>query len=49
MTDTLIECRRLCKDYDMGGEVIHALRDVDLQIGQRDAFFGQIGPFSTRG
>jgi len=34
MTDTLIECRRLCKDYDMGGEVIHALRDVDLQIGR---------------
>ena len=34
MTDTLIECRGLCKDYDMGGEVIHALRDVTLAIGR---------------
>ena len=34
MTDTLIECRGLCKDYAMGGEVIHALRDVSLEIGR---------------
>jgi putative ABC transport system ATP-binding protein len=34
MTDTLIECRGLCKDYHMGGEVIHALRDVTLEIGR---------------
>ena len=34
MSDTLIECRGLCKDYDMGGEVIHALRDVTLAIGR---------------
>ena len=34
MKDTLIECRSVCKDYDMGSEVIHALRDVSLQIGR---------------
>ena len=34
MNDLLIECRGLCKNYDMGGEVIHALRDVDLEIGR---------------
>jgi len=34
MNEALIECRGLCKNYDMGGEVIHALRDVDLLIGR---------------
>jgi putative ABC transport system ATP-binding protein len=45
MTDTLIECRGLCKDYQMGGEVIHALRDVDLRIdrGEHVAITGASG------
>ena len=34
MNDTLIQCRSVCKDYDMGGEVIHALQDVSLTINR---------------
>lgn len=43
MTDVLIECRSVCKDYDMGGEVIHALRDVSLTIG-RGEYVAIMGP-----
>jgi putative ABC transport system ATP-binding protein len=45
MTETLIECRGLCKDYHMGGEVIHALRDVTLNIdrGEHVAITGASG------
>ena len=45
MNDTLIECRGLCKDYPMGSEVIHALRDVDLHIarGEHVAVTGASG------
>ncbi|MEM9300902.1 MAG: ABC transporter ATP-binding protein [Pseudomonadota bacterium] len=32
----LIECRGLCKEYLLGGETIHALRDVDLGIDAGD-------------
>lgn len=32
MDKLLIESRSLCKDYDMGGEVIHALKNVNLKI-----------------
>jgi putative ABC transport system ATP-binding protein len=43
--DPLIECRGLCKDYAMGGGVIHALRDVDLDIagGEHVAVTGASG------
>jgi putative ABC transport system ATP-binding protein len=41
----LIECRSVCRDYDMGSEVIHALRDVDLEIerGEYVAITGASG------
>ena len=43
INDTLIECRTVCKDYDMGGEVIHALRDVSLRIN-RGEYVAIMGP-----
>ena len=43
MQDVLIECRSVCKDYDMGGEVVHALRDVSLQI-KRGEYVAIMGP-----
>ena len=43
MSDVLIECRSVCKDYDMGGEVIHALRDVSLTIN-RGEYVAIMGP-----
>ncbi|MGB5486036.1 MAG: ABC transporter ATP-binding protein [Lysobacterales bacterium] len=43
MNDVLIECRSVCKDYDMGGEVIHALRDVSLTIN-RGEYVAIMGP-----
>ena len=39
----LIECRCVCKDYDMGGEVVHALRDVSLKI-RRGEYVAIMGP-----
>jgi len=41
--DVLIECRSVCKDYDMGGEVVHALRDVSLKIN-RGEYVAIMGP-----
>jgi putative ABC transport system ATP-binding protein len=43
MKDVLIECRSVCKDYDMGSEVIHALRDVSLSIN-RGEYVAIMGP-----
>jgi len=45
MNDTLIECRSVCKDYHMGSEVIHALRDVSLLVekGEHVAITGPSG------
>ena len=43
MNQSLIECRAVCKDYDMGGEVIHALRDVSLTINQGE-YVAIMGP-----
>jgi len=41
--EVLIECRSVCKDYDMGGEVVHALRDVSLTI-ERGEYVAIMGP-----
>ena len=43
MKEHLVECRNVCKDYDMGGEVIHALRDVSLTI-ERGEYVAIMGP-----
>jgi len=43
MQDVLIECRSVCKDYDMGGEVVHALRDVSVEI-RRGEYVAIMGP-----
>ena len=43
MSDVLIECRSVCKDYAMGGEVVHALRDVSLTIS-RGEYVAIMGP-----
>ncbi|MCP4046663.1 MAG: ABC transporter ATP-binding protein [Gammaproteobacteria bacterium] len=43
MNDLLIECRSVCKDYDMGSEVVHALRDVSLTIN-RGEYVAVMGP-----
>ena len=41
--DTLVECIGLRKDYVMGDNVIHALREVDVSI-QRGEFVAIMGP-----
>ena len=43
MKEHLVECRNVCKDYDMGGEVIHALSDVSLTI-ERGEYVAIMGP-----
>ena len=43
MKKTLIECRSLCKDYEMGAEVVHALKNVTLDI-QEGEFVAVMGP-----
>jgi putative ABC transport system ATP-binding protein len=41
--DAVIVVRNLQRDYDMGGEVVHALRGVDLNI-RRNEFVAIMGP-----
>jgi putative ABC transport system ATP-binding protein len=41
--DAVIVTRQLQRDYDMGGEVVHALRGVDLTI-QKNEFVAVMGP-----
>jgi putative ABC transport system ATP-binding protein len=43
MAEPLIDCRSVCKDYDMGSEVIHALNDVSLSI-EAGEFVAVTGP-----
>ena len=41
--DIVILTHKLARDYDMGGEVVHALRGVDIQI-RRNEFVAIMGP-----
>lgn len=45
ITSPLISCNKICKDYAMGDEVLHALQDVDMQIhaGEFVAIMGPSG------
>ena len=43
MTDLVIRIRGLRRDYDMGSEVVHALRGVDLDIA-RNEYVAIMGP-----
>jgi putative ABC transport system ATP-binding protein len=43
LPDIVILTHHLTRDYDMGGEVVHALRGVDVQI-RRNEFVAVMGP-----
>ncbi|HEX4601986.1 MAG TPA: ABC transporter ATP-binding protein [Gemmatimonadales bacterium] len=43
LPDIVILTHKLTRDYDMGGEVVHALRGVSLQIRQND-YVAVMGP-----
>ncbi len=43
MSDTVIQVRQLTREYDMGGELIHALRGVTLDI-RRNEYVAIMGP-----
>jgi putative ABC transport system ATP-binding protein len=43
MTDTIIRIRDLTRQYDMGGETIHALRGISLEI-RRNEYVAIMGP-----
>jgi putative ABC transport system ATP-binding protein len=43
LPDIVILCHKLARDYDMGGEVVHALRGVNFQI-RKNEFVAIMGP-----
>ena len=43
LPDIIILTHRLTRDYDMGGEIVRALRGVDIQI-RRNEFVAVMGP-----
>ncbi len=43
LPDTVIVTHKLSRDYDMGGEVVHALRGVNVQI-KKNEFVAIMGP-----
>ena len=43
LPDTVILTHKLARDYDMGGEVVHALRGVEIQM-RRNEFVAIMGP-----
>src|SRR5207302_10693652 len=45
LPDVVILTHKLTRDYDMGGEVVHALRGVNIQI-KRNEFVAVMGPRS---
>ncbi|MFT5372194.1 MAG: putative ABC transport system ATP-binding protein [Lysobacterales bacterium] len=42
-TNALVHCTKVCKDYVMGENVVHALIDVDLEI-QKGEYVAVMGP-----
>ncbi|HQC43390.1 MAG TPA: ABC transporter ATP-binding protein, partial [Verrucomicrobiota bacterium] len=43
MAEALIQLQDVCKSYDMGAEIVHALREVTLQI-TRGEYVAIMGP-----
>ncbi|MFC1836196.1 ABC transporter ATP-binding protein [Thermodesulfobacteriota bacterium] len=43
MTEPLVRTEALCKDYHLGGDVIHAVHDVSISI-ERGEFVAVMGP-----
>ena len=43
MSESLVHCDALCKDYRMGDEIVHALKDVQLTIDRGD-YVAVMGP-----
>src|SRR5216117_1655910 len=43
LPDIVILTHKLTRDYDMGGEVVHALRGIDIQI-RKNEFVAVMGP-----
>ena len=43
MRNTLIQLEKVCKNYKMGSETVHALKGVDLSINQNE-FVVIVGP-----
>ena len=43
LPDVVILTHKLTRDYDMGGEIVHALRGVNIQI-KRNEFVAVMGP-----
>ena len=45
----LLEMKKICKDYPQGRDVLHALKDVDLQVNEGDyiAIMGRSGSGKT--
>ena len=43
MAEDILTMNSICKDYDMGGSVLHVLKNVDLTV-QKGEFLAILGP-----